>query len=253
MESECIIIALIYLERLIKYTRGSLSIQKDNWHSILFACLILASKVWDDLSMWNIDFSHVLPTFTLKRINELELAILDALNYVVKVTAGEYAKYYFLLRSMMARLGICANEATRVQPLDMAGARKLEISTEVYQEHQMVEKPKRRRGVTVHEGASSETIQRIHSEGTGFLTEHHTFVGLEQVVHQDHVAADGMRPLSSRMKNHAEEGRGGSDAVGKSPSHKFSFFSELESSGGEGAALTSSYLSQVVDSEQIPG
>lgn len=53
LESDCIIMALIYCERLVKETRGRLSIRYDNWRSILFACLVMASKVWDDLSMWN--------------------------------------------------------------------------------------------------------------------------------------------------------------------------------------------------------
>lgn len=53
LESDCIIMALIYCERLVKETRGKLSIRYDNWRSILFSCLVMASKVWDDLSMWN--------------------------------------------------------------------------------------------------------------------------------------------------------------------------------------------------------
>ena len=200
MESECIIMTLIYVERLIKVTRGKLCIRYDNWKSIVFASMIIASKVWDDLSMWNVDFSHVLPSFDLKRINELELAMLDALDYVVKVTAGEYAKYYFLLRSMMARLGFHVNETIKVSPLDMEGARKLQLSTEAYQESKVIEKPKRRRGVTLHEGASQASMQRIHSEGNDFFYERHATVGLEQLLHSDHVSADGTPPMSARMK-----------------------------------------------------
>jgi hypothetical protein len=33
--------------------------------------------------------------YTLPRINQLELALLKALNFNVKVPASEYAKYYF--------------------------------------------------------------------------------------------------------------------------------------------------------------
>ena len=61
----------------------------------------MASKVWDDLSMWNVDFSHVSNAFDLKRVNELELALLDAFSYEVKVSASDYAK--FQLRSLKAR------------------------------------------------------------------------------------------------------------------------------------------------------
>lgn len=52
------------------------------------------------------DFSQVYPSFDLRRVNTLELAMLDALKYVIRVSASEYAKYYFHLRSMMARLGL---------------------------------------------------------------------------------------------------------------------------------------------------
>lgn len=44
------------------------------------------------------------PSFDLHRVNTLELAMLEALKYVIRVSASEYAKYYFHLRSMMARL-----------------------------------------------------------------------------------------------------------------------------------------------------
>jgi hypothetical protein len=45
LESDCIIIALIYCERLVKETKGRLCIVHDNWRSVLFACLVMASKV----------------------------------------------------------------------------------------------------------------------------------------------------------------------------------------------------------------
>ncbi|RYY69701.1 hypothetical protein EON63_23415 [archaeon] len=34
-------------------------------------------------------------------MNALELAMLEALKYIIRVPASEYAKYYFHLRSMM--------------------------------------------------------------------------------------------------------------------------------------------------------
>ena len=78
MEVDCIIISLIYIERLIKLTNGKLTPSSNNWRSILFSCMVLASKVWDDLSMWNCDFSKIGPggvIFSLSRTNELEIAL----------------------------------------------------------------------------------------------------------------------------------------------------------------------------------
>jgi len=112
MEHDTIITSLIYVERVIKLTNGILVPTMENWRSFLFACMVLASKVWDDLSMWNIDFSNVtahtagLSSFTLPRINELELALLKCLKFDVTVPASEYAKYYFLIRTMLLRSGL---------------------------------------------------------------------------------------------------------------------------------------------------
>ena len=135
MESDCIIMSLIYVERLLRETNGGVRPNLNNWKSLLFSCMIMASKVWDDLSMWNVDFSQACPeggvNFSLKRINELELAILSCLKYNVKVMASEYAKYYFLMRSMLIRSGL-AGEEFRSSPLDLEGAKKLEFLTASY-------------------------------------------------------------------------------------------------------------------------
>jgi hypothetical protein len=129
MEVDCIIITLIYIERLIKKTEGALRPTYYNWRSLLFSCMVLSSKVWDDLSMWNCDFSKIGPsgvTFSLQRTNELEIALLSALDYKVKVGAGEYAKYYFLLRSMLCRSGLANDNLTMLNPLDAKGVGSLE-------------------------------------------------------------------------------------------------------------------------------
>ncbi len=134
MEADCIIMSLIYVERLIKKTAGRLRPRSNNWRSLLFSCMILSSKVWDDLSMWNVDFSQSCPpgvSFSLKRINELELAVLNILNFKVKVPASEYAKYYFLLRSMLIKSGLSGEDLGSLNPLDIQGAVKLQqVSTQ---------------------------------------------------------------------------------------------------------------------------
>jgi hypothetical protein len=127
METECVIISLIYVERLIKMTNGKLSPRPENWRSVLFSCMVLASKVWDDLSMWNCDFSKIGPsgmTFTLSRTNQLEIELLRTLRYRVKVESSEYAKYYFLLRCMHSRSGLAAND-------DLASTETSAVATEI--------------------------------------------------------------------------------------------------------------------------
>jgi hypothetical protein len=136
MESDCIIMSLIYVERLIKDSAGQIRPRKSNWRSLLFAAMVLSSKVWDDLSMWNADFSQACPTgvaFSLHRINELELKVLNALSYKVKVLASEYAKYYFLLRSMLIKSGLGGADMFSDMPLDIEGAKKFQQVTASFQ------------------------------------------------------------------------------------------------------------------------
>jgi len=165
MEIECIIISLIYVERLIKKSNGGLRPQTDNWRSILFSCMVLASKVWDDLSMWNCDFSKIGPsgmTFSLQRTNELEIALLSALQYRVKVGASEYAKYYFLLRGMFCRSGLAHDDLTRLNPLDVERASNIN-STSSSSGRRLI----KRRSKSFSEYSSREESERIGTERRG--------------------------------------------------------------------------------------
>ena len=93
----------------------------------------MSSKVWDDLSFWNIDFSLVCPEFTLRRINDLECAVLEALDYVIKVPAGEYAKYYFHARAIATKLGYKSKDFDTIAPLlTWDNVQKLQLSTDKY-------------------------------------------------------------------------------------------------------------------------
>jgi hypothetical protein len=133
MEHDTIIMSLIYVERLIKET--TIAPLSENWRSVLFSCMVLASKVWDDLSMWNIDFSNVcgrcsgLAQYTLPRINQLELALLKALSFNVKVPASEYAKYYFLIRSMLMKSGLLVEVENSSQPSESGHAKIATITS----------------------------------------------------------------------------------------------------------------------------
>ena len=153
MEFDAIIMSLIYVERLIKLTNGAVMPSPYNWASVIFSCMVLASKVWDDLSMWNIDFSNVsvnsgvLSPFSLKRINELELAVLACLNFAVAIPGSEYAKYYYLLRSMMIRGGLLDPFAAK-QQLSKDTTIRLQDRTKLYEDsiahHADEENPRRR-------------------------------------------------------------------------------------------------------------
>ena len=176
MEADCIIMSLIYVERLIKKTNGNLRPRATNWRSLLFSCMILSSKVWDDLSMWNADFSQSCPpggvNFSLQRINQLELAILNTLKFNVKVLASEYAKYYFLLRSMLIKSGLGGEDLGSLDPLDVEGARKLQqVSSEFESVSLMKSGAQRSKSLAVQSNLDATLFRQPKTK-----------VGLEQVV-----------------------------------------------------------------------
>ncbi|GKZ01381.1 hypothetical protein MPSEU_001089000 [Mayamaea pseudoterrestris] len=181
MEADCIIMSLIYVERLIKKTNGKLRPRPENWRSILFACMVLSSKVWDDLSMWNADFSQTCPAgirFPLQRINQLEIAVLGCLEYNVKVKAGEYAKYYFLLRTMLIKSGLGGHDLDSMLPLDVEGAKRLQqVSTQYQTSH--LPKPSSYRSRSVGMLSASMTLL---SPGQGLDAKSFPKAGLEQLV-----------------------------------------------------------------------
>jgi hypothetical protein len=98
MENEIPIICLVYLERLLMKTGILLTV--DNWRKLTLICLILGSKVWDDDSLENVHFPKVMSDVTLKIINTLEQTFLEFIDFDLVVKGSEYAKYYFILRSL---------------------------------------------------------------------------------------------------------------------------------------------------------
>lgn len=221
LESECIIMTLIYIERLIKCTTGKLCIRHDNWKSIMFSALMMSSKVWDDLSMWNVDFSQATRGFTLSHVNELEICFLDTVGYSIRVAAGEYAKYYFHLRSMMVKLGFTDYKKNGVTPLSIEGARKLQLATEKYQ----TDKKAVRRCRSVLELAQLD-MSKLNVEDSNSFDDskqlYKCLVGLEQLINDNHTDADGSkkRSFSQKVKSINKAGGGRINAKSKQDESK---------------------------------
>jgi len=182
MELECIIMSLIYMERLTKETNGVVQVRPNNWKSLVFSTMIMASKVWDDLSMWNVDFSQVCPSFNLRRINELELAVLEFLEYSVKVSASDYAKYYFHLRSYSVRLRL-THDLDSLSPLNLSGARRLAMLSAEYETASQSTTFMKQRCASMPE--VSETAMRVNAIPKAEQA------SLEQVLHGQHLHGDG--------------------------------------------------------------
>ncbi|EQC29421.1 hypothetical protein SDRG_12884 [Saprolegnia diclina VS20] len=205
MESECIIMGLIYVERLLQATMGKgLQIHAGNWHAILFSSMVMASKVWDDLSMCNADFSKICHvTFPLRRINTLELLYLAAVEYNVRVSAASYAKYYFHLRTIYKSLAIGQLSAFDSNtPLNLEGARKMQVISEDYEERiKLLPPPLRRRSRTIASPMPSDKMLEDEYRYSDLTAPP---ASIEQLVHMEVKSAGGSSPSYGFGKRHSE-------------------------------------------------
>jgi len=104
MEAEIPIVALAYLERLL--LKSGILLTIDNWKRFTLVTLCLASKVWDDDSLENVHFPKVMPGVSLKMINTMEQVFLNFLDFDLVVKGAEFAKYYFILKTLHGELDL---------------------------------------------------------------------------------------------------------------------------------------------------
>jgi len=98
LSSECSIVSIIYIERIMEVAHVPLV--AITWRPIVLCGLLLASKVWQDLSSWNVEFATIFPQFSLASINRLERMFVNCIKWDLYISSSLYAKYYFALRSL---------------------------------------------------------------------------------------------------------------------------------------------------------
>lgn len=85
----CVIICLVYVDRLESKSEDGVLLHARSWRPIIFSCLLLASKVWHDVSYWNSDFSTICPMFTVRNVNKLERCVLELLQYDTIISSSQ--------------------------------------------------------------------------------------------------------------------------------------------------------------------
>ena len=97
--SECCIIGLIYINRIIALT--GLSLQNTNWRPLIFVSLMMSQKIWDDKYLSNGDFSSIYPFFEKDDLNLLEMKFLEIIQYNVFVKLSIYMTFYLELKALV--------------------------------------------------------------------------------------------------------------------------------------------------------
>ena len=97
--SECCIISLIYINRIIALT--GLSLQTTNWRPLVFVSLMISQKIWDDKYLSNGDFSYIYPFFEKNQLNILEMKFLEMIQYNVFVKLSVYMTFYLELKALV--------------------------------------------------------------------------------------------------------------------------------------------------------
>merc|ERR1712232_548282 len=116
---EVSIITLFYLDRFTELS--GVAMTPDNWQRLTISAMMLASKVWNDESFENFEFAQLCPLYTLDEINAFERIFLKSVGYNMSVKGSEYAKTYFMLRT----LGAKDSADFGLEPLDPVRASRL--------------------------------------------------------------------------------------------------------------------------------
>ncbi|XP_035508815.1 cyclin-Y-like isoform X2 [Morone saxatilis] len=118
LTAECAIVTLVYLERLLTY--AEINICPANWKRIVLGAILLASKVWDDQAVWNVDYCQILKDITVEDMNRWQRQFLELLQFNMQRPGP--VSTYFDLRSMAE----ANNLSFPLEPLSRDKAQKLE-------------------------------------------------------------------------------------------------------------------------------
>eukprot|EP00397_Hematodinium_sp_SG-2012_P016645 GEMP01016991.1.p1 GENE.GEMP01016991.1~~GEMP01016991.1.p1 ORF type:complete len:443 (+),score=88.81 GEMP01016991.1:70-1398(+) len=95
LNHECAVILLIYVERLLYQ---GVQLAPFNWKPVLLAALLVGSKMWEDVPHWNVEFSMIVPEYSIQAINRLEGQFCTMLDFKFHINGADYARYYYTLR-----------------------------------------------------------------------------------------------------------------------------------------------------------
>jgi len=94
--AEICVMTLVYIERVMSWK--NVAMLPCTWRRVCLGALILASKVWEDQSVWNVDFVHCFDNVNAQDLGRLERNFLNLIEFNVGLKASVYVKYFIALQ-----------------------------------------------------------------------------------------------------------------------------------------------------------
>jgi hypothetical protein len=135
LAAETAVMALAYIDRLISHT--DIHLHATNWRRITLGSIIIASKVWEDLAVWNADFLNLFPCTNLEDLSKLERQYLNAIKYMVTLKPCVYTKYFLELKALSDKTNFPA------KPPPKSKLKSLEMKSKNLEEDLQITMPKR--------------------------------------------------------------------------------------------------------------
>lgn len=78
----------------------------ETWERIVFTCIMIASKTWDDISCSSRSFALCATDFSLQDLNRMERIACRDLEFNLFLTSEDYRTYYYMLKDIWLNLKV---------------------------------------------------------------------------------------------------------------------------------------------------
>jgi hypothetical protein len=121
LSAECAVMAIAYIE---KIRQRKVYLCSHTWRRVLLGAILLSEKVWEDQTVWNVDYTKSFPEIEVDDLRNLEREFLIKIQFQLTLRPSEYARYYFALSSLRES----TEENYPLKPLTKETAKRLEAN-----------------------------------------------------------------------------------------------------------------------------
>jgi len=126
VRADVMVLCVYFVERMV--FRHGLLFGSMTWRRALFGLMLISTKYWEELSIWNSDFSGHVPRADVEELQSLEMALLKLLNFQVVVSGDIFTKYYYALRGLSTSKDVLPRTELRLEDTKLFYERERKIA-----------------------------------------------------------------------------------------------------------------------------